>query len=129
MATLLKRKSKKSGKTLYTVQVVLNRRRRTCVPLGDVTKAQALEAKGYIERLASSRRGNLTIPATTAEWLREVDDDFYAVLVDRGLCEPRQAPKPDPVPQQPTLGEFLNTYRARRTDVKPATLVVWGHTC
>ena len=92
MATLLARKSNK-GKTLYTVQFVLGRR-RPCVPLGHVTKAQALQAKGYIESLAACRRSNTTMDGKTAAWLADVDDEFYAILVDRGLCEPRQSAEP-----------------------------------
>ena len=55
MATLLVRKSKKTGTMLYTVQFVMGRR-RPCVPLGNVTKAQAQQVKGYIESLSACRR-------------------------------------------------------------------------
>ena len=56
MATLLKRKSKKSGRWLWMVQVALDRqgRRRPTIALRGLTKAQATTAKGYIESLAAS---------------------------------------------------------------------------
>lgn len=123
MATLLKRKSKKTGKTLWTVQVVLTRSKRPCVPLGEVTKAQAQQAKGYIESLASTRRGNLLMPPTTADWLRDLDKDFYAVLVSRGLCDPRQGIEPSSEPEQVKLGEFIDGYIAGRATIKPSTRI------
>jgi integrase len=128
MATLIKRKSKVSGKTLWTVQVVLTRSKRPCVPLGEVTKSQALQAKGYIESLASTRRGNLLMPPTTADWLRGLDDDFYALLASRGLCDPRQGTEPAAEPVQVTLGEFVDGYIGKRSDVKGGTSIVYGHT-
>jgi integrase len=95
---------------------------------GELTKSQALEAKGYIERLTSSRRGNLTIPPTTADWLRGLDDDQYARLVKAGLCDPRPTAEPAPEPDVPTLAVFLDSYIAKRADVKGGTSVVYGHT-
>ena len=129
MATLNKRKSKRTGKTLYTVQIVVNGR-RPCIPLGELTKAQAGEAKGHIERLGSAARTNTTIAATTAAWLADLPDDFHQRLADLGLCSPRQAPEPEAEPQtrQCTLRELLAGYIAERDDVKPATRVVYGHT-
>ena len=84
MASLLKRKSEKTGKTLWTVQVSLDKqgRRRPTIPLRNLTKMQATTAKGYIESLASSNAlafrwtGQLQIgsPASGAiyggDWLR-----------------------------------------------------------
>ena len=61
-------------------------------------------------------------------WLADVDEEFYSILVDRGLCEPRQSAETVSPPDAVKLGEFLTAYTSRRTDVKPNTLTVWGHT-
>lgn len=122
MATLLKRKSKKTGKMLWTVQVVLGRR-RPCVPLGNMTKAQAGEAKGHIERLAGARRSNVAVDGTTAAWLADVDEVFYDLLVDVGLVAPREPVESAAEPELAKLGEFIDGYIAGRTTIKPGTLI------
>src|SRR5262245_30370750 len=129
MATLLKRKSKKTGKMLYTVQFTLGRR-RPCVPLGSLTKAQAGEVKGHIERLVGARRSNAALDGTTAAWLADVNDNFHMRLVEVGLLESRQAIGTEPLarPDTPILGSFLDSYIAKRSDVKFGTSVVYGHT-
>src|SRR3954462_13489391 len=68
------------------------------------------------------------MPPTTADWLRGLDDDFYALLASRGLCDPRQSTEPAQEPKRVTLGEFIDGYIAGRDDAKPATRVVYGHT-
>jgi integrase len=127
MATLIARKGKKTGKTHWTVQVVLDGR-RPCISLGPVTKAQALQAKGYIESLASTRRGNLVISPTTADWLRDLADSFYCRLVDADLVDPRKTTEAEQPASSPTLGAFLESYVAKRSDVKASTALVYGHT-
>jgi integrase len=94
--------------------------------LGAVTKAQATQAKGYIESLASTRRGNLTLPPTTAEWLRDLKVDFHALLAERGLCDPRERTD-GAAPSVTRLDTFLDGYIARRTDVKAATIIWYQH--
>lgn len=126
MATMIARKNK-SGKTYYTVQFQLGLR-RPCVPLGPMDKQSANELRGYIQQLAVCRRSNGTISGKTAAWLSGVDEAFYAVLVDRGLCDPREQPEPDPTSKVPTLGAFLRRYVKERSDTKPATRIVYGHT-
>ena len=124
MATLLKNKSKKTGKWLYVVQVSLDRgRRRPTIPLGSLTKQQATDVQGHIERLARARQSNATIDPATAAWLAGVDDAFYERLVKHGLCEPRQGAEPAAQPDAPTLGAFIDGYIAGRTKIKPSTRV------
>src|SRR4051812_17287971 len=120
MAALLKSKSKKTGKPLWTVQVNELRGRPT-IPLGSLNKQEATEIKGHIERLARARQSNANIGKATAAWLADMDDDrFYARLVKHGLCEPRQLAEPTPQPDVPTLAAFIDGYIAKRTDAKPA---------
>ncbi len=127
MATLLARKSKKTGKTLFTVQFVLGHQ-RPCVPLGSVTKAQAGEVKGHIERLVGARRSNAAIDGTTAAWLADVSVDFYARLVEVGLVEPRETADPETPAQSEEikLAEFVDRYISERDDVKPGTALVYN---
>ncbi len=126
MASLLQRKSR-TGKTLYTVQFVLGHK-RPCVPLGNVSKSQALQAKGYIEALVAARRSNVSHDGKTASWLADIDESFFARLVACGLVEPREAPEPAPEQPQTLLGVFLDSYIGKRSDVKHGTATVYGHT-
>ncbi len=130
MASLLKRKSEKTGKTLWTVQVSLDKqgRRRPTIPLRNLTKAQATTAKGYIESLASSKRAGVPMDGPTADWLASIGSDLRGRLVALGLCEPPKQAEPEPQPLETTLGAFLAGYVAERDDVKPATRIVYGHT-
>ena len=77
---------------------MLSRGRRPCVPLGQLTKAQAQQAKGYIESLGIDPARKSGHAADNGRWLRDLDDDFYAVLVCAGLCDPRQAARADAEP-------------------------------
>ena len=130
MATLLKRKSKLTGKTLWTVQVTLDRqgRRRPTIPLGTLSKSNAVTAANNIQSLATSRRAGLPIDGPIADWLAGIGDDLRKRLVELELCSPPQQADPTPEADAIKLGEFLASYVAERDDVKPATRIVYGHT-
>jgi integrase len=127
VATLLKRKSKKTGRWLWMVQVSLDRqgRRRPTITFRGLTKAQATTAKGCIESLAASKRAGISIDGPVADWLGTIGDDLYARLVEVGLCQPRQAAEPGPQQDVPTLAAFLDSYIAERDNVKPGTALVY----
>jgi hypothetical protein len=66
------------------------------------------------------------MPATTAQWFRGLDNEFYTVLVSCGLCEPRQAAEPAAELVQVKLGEFVDGYIGKRSDVKGGTSIVYA---
>src|SRR4051794_7806665 len=105
MATLLKRKSKVTGKTLWTVQVAVDRqgRRRPTIPLGTLSKSNATTAKTYIESLVASKRAGVPIDGPTADWLAGIGDDLRKRLVELELCTPRQQAEPKFELSVPTL--------------------------
>ncbi len=129
MATLLKRKSKKSGKTLWTVQVALDKqgRRRPTIPLGGLSKTNATTAKNYIQSLATSKRAGLPIDGPVADWLGTIGADLYARLVEVGLCSPREQAEPEQQPNRKALGQLVDAYIAERDDVKQGTALVYRH--
>ena len=90
---------------------------------GPYHEAQAQQAKGYIESLASTRRSNLVMPTTTADWLRGLDEEFHALLVERGLCDPRQQAEPAPEADIVKLGEFIDSYIRGRATIKATTRI------
>ena len=62
------------------------------------------------------------LPRATAEWLADMSPKMEAKLVAVGLIHPRESTKAI------TLGEFLDAYLKRRSDVKDGTKTFYGHT-
>src|SRR3954464_12108481 len=119
MATLLKRKSKVTGKLLWTVQVSLDRqgKQRPTIALGNLSKANATTAANNIQSLAASKRAGLPMDGPVADWLSTIDNDLHARLAVLNLCAPRQAADAESQPSEEiTLGEFLARYVAERDD-------------
>jgi integrase len=125
MASLMSRKSDKTGKLLWRVQVSVDRdgRKRPTVPLGNLTKAKAETIKGYIESLAASKRAGVTMEGPTADWLATIGDDLHRRLAKLGLCSPRQQAEPTAQRQAVLLGEFIDGYIDGRAKLKPSTVV------
>lgn len=102
-----------------TIQFIGSDKRRRSIRLGKISKKDAEEIRRHIEALNAAKIANQSVHETTARWLAVLD----SVLVDRlaavGLVAPRQSG---------LLGEFLDDYIAKRSDVKPNTAVVYGHT-
>jgi len=63
----------------------------------------------------------------TAAWLGRIDDAIYDKLAAGGLIEPRPSAQPVQA-KRTTLAAFLDSYIAKRSDVKRSTAVVFGHT-
>ena len=121
MASLIRKQDR------WTLQFALRpRSERTTVALGTMTEAQALVAKEHVEALVEAIRGDSPPDPSTAKWVRQLDDHFHAKLAAARLVVPRV--KPGEGPTVPTLASFLDRYIASRTDVKPATAIVYGHT-
>jgi len=74
----------------------------------------------HVERLNSASCANQAPVEKTAEWLAGVSEQIHSKLVAMGLCPPRETATPA---KATTLGTMIDTYIARRTDLKPSTKV------
>jgi len=104
--------------------------RRRTIRLGRVNKEQARTFKSMIERLVRNRETGTPDPASAA-WLAELPDAIHRKIVKVGLAEPRAAQAPTAEPKQEPkrrLGEFLDAYLKDRSDLKPGSKLVYGHT-
>jgi len=104
--------------------------RRRTLRLGRVNKEQTATVKGMIERLVKSKATG-TPDAVAGAWLAGLADAGYAKLVKAGLAEPRvvHTPEPEPVHEPGVcIGDFLDGYLKDRDDLKPNSLLVYGHT-
>ncbi len=121
MATLIHRKDR------WSLQFALKpRAERTTIALGTTTEATATVTKERVEALIEAIRSDSPPDKLTAKWVRQLDDHLHAKLAAARLVVPRD--NPDEGPTVPTLASFLDRYISSRTDVKPATAIVYGHT-
>jgi len=77
------------------------------------------------------RKATGTPDAVAVAWLTDLPDASYAKLAKAGLVEPRTSPQSEPEPApapKACLGAFLDEYIKGRTDIKPQSLTVIGHT-
>src|SRR5262245_29014161 len=89
------------------IQFVGADNRRRAIRLGKVTDRDAERVKEKVEQLNAAARAGIDPPARLVEWLQDVGDDLHAKLVKAGLAPPRAT-------ACPTLGEFLESYKAGR---------------
>jgi len=87
--------------------------RRVPVRLGRCSARQAESAKLFIEDLAACRVSGGAPKGATAEWLAGLPEAVHRRLVKAGLAQPRARR------ECPTLGAWLETCIAGRTDLKP----------
>src|SRR5262249_46355332 len=87
---------------------------RRAIRLGKVPDRDAERVKEKVEQLNAAARAGIDPPARLVEWLQDVGDDLHAKLVKAGLAPPRAT-------ACPTLGEFLEAYKAGRADVGDGT--------
>jgi len=76
---------------------------------------------------------NTTVDADVSRWVASVGDVLHAKLAAVGLVRPRIKPASQPEPTSETepqvcLGAFLDGYLKDRDDLKPNSLLVYGHT-
>jgi len=102
-----------------TIQFVAAGGRRKSIRLGKVSQRQAESFKFRVEQLIAVQRSGVPVDADTSEWLTKLDDTMADRVAAVGLIPHRKKK------EQSTLGPFLDAYKARRTDVKSATRVVW----
>lgn len=93
--------------------------RRRAISLGKVSKRQAESIRLHLENLVASLTTGHAPPDETSRWVAALDDKMTAKLARVGLVAPRRS-----MP----LTEFLTDYVEKRSDVKPATVTVYGHT-
>ena len=99
----------------------LNGKRRP-IHLGQCSMKYAVGVAGHVEEIVKAAIRGQAEPRATSEWLADLSPIMEAKLVAVGLIHPRDAAK------ELTLGEFLDAYLARRSDVKAGTAVFYGHT-
>ncbi len=98
----------------------LDGKRRT-IRLGKMARRDADAIAGHVDAILSAALSRSPIATKTAEWLGDIPDTMYAKLVAAGLVNPREVTAVD------RLGEHLDAYFAKRTDMKPASRLVLGH--
>jgi len=84
-------------------------KQKHCFPLGRVSKKTAERFANNIDMLLYERRCNVPLSREVANWLSDLDDTLYGLLVERGLVVPRVKAQ--------TLDPFVEAYIAGRTDV------------
>ncbi len=90
--------------------------------LGKLTVRQATDVRLRVEELLAAKATGTIPDAEVQKWLASRKDAFYAKLVKCGLAAPRAREA------TVTLGGWLDTYIASRSDVKGSTATVYGHT-
>ena len=102
------------------IQLVCTDGVRRGIRLGRATMRQAESVKFRVEQLALAATGATgVVDNDTIQWLAGLDDTMYARLAAVGLVEPRTSSR---------LAEFLDGYLSSRTDLKPNSQLVYGHT-
>lgn len=94
---------------------------RKAIRLGKVSQNSAMTIKLRVEQLLESIILNRPMESSLAEWVADLDKRLAVKLAAVGLIA-RFNDKP-----AATLGEQIDAYLAKRTDVKQSTRVRWGH--
>ena len=96
--------------------------KRRPLRLGKCSEKFAIAVADHVEAILNQAlMPSRPLPRATAEWLAEMSPVMEKKLVAVGLIHPRDNCK------ALTLGEFLDAYIQRRSDVKPNTKVFFGH--
>jgi len=94
---------------------------RKTIRLGKASQKQADAFKVKLESLIAGKFTG-SLDDETSRWIAALPDDMHSKLAAVGLVTPR-APTVNF-----TLSQFLSEYLKERTDIKPQTAVVLGHT-
>jgi hypothetical protein len=86
--------------------------KRKTVRLGKVSMKTAIEIRTKIEHLVIAASTNMPLDLEVAKWVSGLGDGLAAKLAAVGLTAARKTGR---------LGEFLDGYIERRTDIKPRT--------
>ena len=90
---------------------------RKTLRLGKIDRKSAEAINRHVESLLSSKIGGQPIPRETATWLTGIGESLRDKLVAVGLVQTVSGINGT------KLGEFLSAYMAKRTDIKPASLL------
>jgi hypothetical protein len=96
--------------------------KRSAIRLGKMSLKSATTVKDRIEAIIEAKNVGRSLDTDTAEWLRNIDDDLYAKLADKGLAPARGSAV------QSTLAGWIDRYLAMLADNKNSTHLVYGHT-
>jgi hypothetical protein len=108
-----------------TLQFTLAGKRKS-IWLGTMSKRDVTKWKESVEELVAAKMQNNRAPYDeTSRWVAGLDIRLHSKLVKAGLAEPRESEKKA---ERTDLAAFITSYIAGRTDVKPATEIVYGHT-
>ena len=102
-----------------TIQFVAPNGKRKSIRLGKTSQRDAEAIKTTIEALVASAASGFAWDNETARWVAGIEDVLAGKLARAGLIPKRQAA---------VLSDFLDSYFAKRADVKDATRTNWGHT-
>ena len=105
-----------------TIQFVGPDRKRRSVRLGKASLRVAESIKVRVEALNIANITGHPVDVETARWVSERDVMLLEKLAAVKLIHPREPVKAVP------LGEFLDAYVARRSDVKAGTQTFYSHT-
>ncbi len=95
---------------------------RKTLRIGKATMQQAGAVRLRIELLVAAKINGTAPDDDTSRWVASIGDELHAKLAEHGLVSPRAKV------EQTTLGPFLESYIAGRSDVKGSTATVYGHT-
>src|SRR5215510_12208301 len=104
----------KGGNGYRTIQFVGGDGKRRSIRLGKVSQRQAEAVKFRVEALNAAIISKCPLDGDTASWVASIGDDLAAKLAAVGLIPERASA---------LLGEFLDAYIERRTDIKPRTRI------
>jgi integrase len=102
--------------------VGLDKRKRT-LSLGDTNDRTAERAFRVVEALVDAARYSQPAPPDAVAWLDGLPDEAHARFVTAGLVNARE--KRDAA--RVTVAEFARQYVARRSDLRPSSLIVLRH--
>jgi len=93
--------------------------KRQTIRLGKMPKQRATSIKQKVEDLVSAKITGHAPADETARWLTNLDAKIANRLANLGLTNRRESA---------TLSHFIDSYIAKRGDVKESTATVYGHT-
>ena len=95
---------------------------RKAIRLGKVPQRAAEAVRFRVEQLRAAKLTGHALEADTAGWIADLELKMADKLARVGLMPKREAKA------AATLGEFVESYIARRADVSPHTLRIWRQT-
>src|SRR5262245_10677683 len=101
--------------------------KRRSIRLGTLPGSDVGDIREKVALLETYAKNERSPDRATVSWLGRIDDSIYDKLAAGGLAEARPSTKPVKAKRE-SLGPFLNSYIAKRSDVKRGTALVYGHT-